>query len=58
VPAGHEIAREQLQFSNGSYFANSTSRKAKLKIEKDGNKLKFTAEDVAGEFGTRQGRAW
>ena len=57
VPAGHEVAREQLSLGKGNYFAASSGKgKSNLKIEKDGEKLKFTAEDVAGEFDISEGR--
>jgi beta-galactosidase len=57
VPAGHEVAREQLSLGNSKYFAASPSKGSKeLKIEKDGNMLKFSSGDVAGEYNTEQGR--
>ncbi|MCC9135613.1 glycoside hydrolase family 2 TIM barrel-domain containing protein [Pontibacter silvestris] len=55
VPAGHEIAREQFSLGESNYFAASPA-KGELKINRDGNKLTFSAGDVAGEFDTENGR--
>ncbi|MCC9169162.1 glycoside hydrolase family 2 TIM barrel-domain containing protein [Pontibacter harenae] len=55
VPAGHEIAREQLSLGSSNYFVTS-SPEGDLKINRDGDKLKFESGNITGEFNTKQGR--
>lgn len=55
VPAGHEIAREQFT-SAGSYFARQADARGTLKVERDGDRIKFSAGEVQGEFNARDGR--
>ncbi|MHA6247165.1 beta-galactosidase, LacZ type [Pontibacter sp. CAU 1760] len=57
VPAGHEVAREQFGIGNSQYFANASAKgKENLNITREGDKLKFTAGKVAGEFDLKEGR--
>ena len=57
LPAGHEVAREQFQLTPAaSYFAAAPTLAGTLQVQRDGDKLTFTAGDVRGEFNTKQGR--
>ena len=57
VPAGHEVAREQLVLTPApAYFTAAPAPAGTLEIKRDGDKLTFTAGDVRGEFNTKQGR--
>lgn len=55
VPAGHEIAREQLRFENSYYFQVNRPRTGTLEITKSNNRLTFKAENVTGTFNTQWG---
>ncbi|MDI9882043.1 glycoside hydrolase family 2 TIM barrel-domain containing protein [Flectobacillus longus] len=55
VPAGHEIAREQLRFDNSYYFQVNRPRTGTLEITKTNNRLTFKAENVTGTFNTQWG---
>lgn len=55
VPAGHEIAREQLRFDNSYYFQANRPRTGTLEISKTNNRLTFKAENVTGTFNTQWG---
>lgn len=55
VPAGHEIAREQLRFDNSYYFQVNRPRTGTLEISKTNNRLTFKAENVTGTFNTQWG---
>ncbi|WP_276482975.1 glycoside hydrolase family 2 TIM barrel-domain containing protein [Paraflavitalea pollutisoli] len=55
VPNGHELAREQFAVS-GNYFNTAKKADGTLKVERNGNQLRFTAGAVTGEFDTRWGR--
>jgi beta-galactosidase len=57
VPAGHEVAREQFVLTPAAtYFADAPARANTLQVQREGDKLTFTAGDVRGEFDTKQGR--
>lgn len=55
VPAGHEIAREQLRFDNSYYFQVNRPRTGTLEISKTNNRLTFKTENVTGTFNTQWG---
>jgi beta-galactosidase len=54
VPAGHEIAREQLRFDNSYYFQVNRPRTGTLEITK-ANRLTFKTDKVTGTFNTQWG---
>ena len=57
LEAGHEIAREQLTFSNNEYFRNAPTAATTLTIDNEDNKLlRFRAGDIEGVFNTAAGR--
>ena len=57
VPAGHEVAREQFVLTPAAtYFAAAPARASTLQVQREGDKLTFTAGNVRGEFDTKQGR--
>ena len=55
VPAGHEIAREQLRFDNSYYFQVNRPRTGTLEITKANNRLTFKTDKVTGTFNTQWG---
>ncbi|PAC28772.1 glycoside hydrolase family 2 TIM barrel-domain containing protein [Flectobacillus sp. BAB-3569] len=55
VPAGHEIAREQLRFENSYYFQVNRPRTGTLEITKANNRLTFKTDKVTGTFNTQWG---
>jgi len=55
VPAGHEIAREQLRFENSYYFQVNRPRIGTLEITKANNRLTFKTDKVTGTFNTQWG---
>ncbi|WP_224998631.1 glycoside hydrolase family 2 TIM barrel-domain containing protein [Cesiribacter sp. SM1] len=57
IPAGHEIAREQLAFSSNAYLKKAAVAETALKISKEeANKLRFSSGEIEGEFNTKNGR--
>jgi beta-galactosidase len=57
VPARHEVAREQFRLTpDAAYFTRPALVSSSLKIQREGDKLTFTAGSVSGEFNTAQGR--
>ncbi len=49
IPAGHELAREQIALS-GAYFDAKLTNSGNLTIEKSNNSLKFKSGDISGEI--------
>jgi beta-galactosidase len=56
VPAGHEVATEQFKLGTASYFSLIKSQSGNLKVEKEGNWIRFKAGNIRGEFDVKQGR--
>jgi beta-galactosidase len=57
IPAGHEIAREQLAFGSNDYFQPAAVAGSELKISKEeNNKLRFSSGEVEGEFNLAEGK--
>ncbi|MBL3655841.1 glycoside hydrolase family 2 TIM barrel-domain containing protein [Fulvivirga sediminis] len=55
VPANHEIAREQFKLSEYDFDQKSSSSEG-LKVEVDGDQIKFTSGDLSGTFNTKWAR--
>ncbi|MEI6950322.1 glycoside hydrolase family 2 TIM barrel-domain containing protein, partial [Paraflavisolibacter sp. H34] len=55
IPAQHELAREQFKVG-GDYFASNMAGESKLEISTEGNRLRFSAGNVRGEFDLKEGR--
>lgn len=54
IPAGHEIAREQMVLSSPDFNAVK-SAEGKLTVKEEGNAIKFTVGGVSGEFNKKRG---
>lgn len=55
VPAGHEIAREQFLLQ-GSFFDRKPDTGGQLSVNREGNRLTFSAGNIRGEFDTERGQ--
>lgn len=55
IPAGHEVAREQLPAWGAGVFDERKEREGRLKVSKGDGKIEFASGDVAGVFNTETG---
>lgn len=56
VPAGYEVAREQLAFEGGDYFKKTeVAADGKLVWNNDGKKVTFSSGDISGEIDLTKG---
>ncbi|MEJ5995671.1 glycoside hydrolase family 2 TIM barrel-domain containing protein [Pedobacter sp. Du54] len=55
LPAGFEVAKDQFKYA-GDYFAKAVSTGGTLKVTTTGDKLRFDAGNVHGEFDTKNGK--
>lgn len=56
IPAGHELAREQMVLSPYGFTQNLSSPAGTLSIEKTNNSLKFKSGAIAGEINLSNGQ--
>lgn len=55
VPAGYEVAREQMRIGEGDFFKSLSSAKGQLNYKTEGNVLAFRAGQISGKFDLKSG---
>lgn len=55
VPAGHEVAKEQLKIGAGSFWGQKDENKGELSYAIEGNVLSFASGNVSGKIDLKKG---